>query len=79
MLFGGPPPKYTNGAGIGSIENDTWMVSLAGRFGQYPPTDEEGFFAFAKGLPTRRFYELIKDAENSGKGSPGLTPAQIRP
>jgi 2-polyprenyl-6-methoxyphenol hydroxylase-like FAD-dependent oxidoreductase len=63
MLFGGPPPKYTNGAGIGSIENDTWMVSLAGRFGQYPPTDEAGFFEFAKALPTKRFYELIKDAE----------------
>lgn len=63
MLFGGPPPKYTAGAGIGSIENDTWMVSLAGRFGVYPPTDEAGFFEFAKSLPTRRFYELIKDAE----------------
>ena len=63
MLFGGPPPKYPNGAGIGSIENDTWMVSLAGRFGQYPPTDEAGFFEFAKSLPTKRFYELLKDAE----------------
>jgi 2-polyprenyl-6-methoxyphenol hydroxylase-like FAD-dependent oxidoreductase len=63
MLFGGPPPEYTNGAGIGHIENDLWMVSIAGRFGDYPPTDEEGFFTFAKALPTRRFYELIKDAE----------------
>ena len=63
MLFGGPPPKYTDGAGIGSIENDTWMVSLAGRFGHYPPTDEAGFFDFAKTLPSKRFYELIKGAE----------------
>jgi 2-polyprenyl-6-methoxyphenol hydroxylase-like FAD-dependent oxidoreductase len=63
MLFGGPPPKFPNGAGIGTIENETWMVSLAGRFGQYPPTDEAGFFEFAKALPTKRFYELIKDAE----------------
>lgn len=63
MLFGGPPPKYTSGAGIGKIENDTWIVSLAGRFGVYPPSDEDGFFAFAKSLPTKRFYELIKDAE----------------
>jgi hypothetical protein len=63
MLFGGPPPKFTSAAGIGQIEHDTWMVSLAGRFGQYPPSDEDGFFAFAKSLPTRRFYELIKDAE----------------
>jgi 2-polyprenyl-6-methoxyphenol hydroxylase-like FAD-dependent oxidoreductase len=63
MLFGGPPPKYTSAAGIGSIEYDTWMVSLAGRFGVYPPTDEVGFFEFAKSLPTKRFYELIKDTE----------------
>ena len=63
MLFGGPAPKYTSGAGIGEIENDSWMVSVAGRFGQYPPSDEEGFMAFAKSLPTRRFYNLIKNAE----------------
>ncbi len=63
MLFGGPPPKFTNGAGIAEIENDTWIVSLAGRFGQYPPTDEDGFYTFAKSVPSHRFYELIKDAE----------------
>ena len=28
MLFGGPPPKYTDGAGIGSIENDTRIPVL---------------------------------------------------
>jgi 2-polyprenyl-6-methoxyphenol hydroxylase-like FAD-dependent oxidoreductase len=63
MLFGGPPPKFTSAGGIGEIEDDTWMVSLAGRFGQYPPTDVDGFYAFAKSLPTRRLHELIKDAE----------------
>jgi 2-polyprenyl-6-methoxyphenol hydroxylase-like FAD-dependent oxidoreductase len=63
MLFGGPPPKYTNGAGIGEIENDTWIVSVAGRFGDYPPSDPDGFMAFSQSLPTGRFYNLIKDAE----------------
>jgi 2-polyprenyl-6-methoxyphenol hydroxylase-like FAD-dependent oxidoreductase len=63
MLVGGPPPKFTNGGGIAEIENNTWIVSLAGRFGQYPPSDEEGFYAFAKSLPSRRLYDLIKDAE----------------
>jgi 2-polyprenyl-6-methoxyphenol hydroxylase-like FAD-dependent oxidoreductase len=63
MLFGGPPPKFTSAAGIGQIEHGTWIVSLAGRFGQYPPIDEDGFYAFAKSLPTHRFYELIKKAE----------------
>ena len=63
MLFGGLPPAHTRAAGLFEIEDRTWHVSLAGRFGDYPPTDEAGFMAFAKALPTPRLYELIKDAE----------------
>jgi hypothetical protein len=63
MLFGGPAPKYPNGGGISTIENDLWQVSLAGRFGDYPPSDHDGFFAFARDLPSSGLYERIKDAE----------------
>ena len=63
LLVGGPPPEHTRAAGLFEIENRTWHVSLAGRFGDYPPTDEDGFLAFAKSLPSARLYELIKDAE----------------
>jgi 2-polyprenyl-6-methoxyphenol hydroxylase-like FAD-dependent oxidoreductase len=63
LLVGGPPPQYTRAAGMFQIENRTWHVSLAGRFGDYPPTDEAGFLAFAKSLPSPRLYDLIKDAE----------------
>jgi len=63
LLVGGPPPEHTRAAGLFEIENRTWHVSLAGRFGDYPPTDESGFLAFAKALPSPRLYELIKDAE----------------
>ncbi|HEY2524049.1 MAG TPA: hypothetical protein VGI29_03245 [Candidatus Binataceae bacterium] len=63
LLVGGPPPQYTRAAGLFEIENRTWHVSLAGRFGDYPPTDETGFLAFAKSLPSPRLYDLIKDAE----------------
>jgi flavin-dependent dehydrogenase len=63
LLIGGPPPQYTRAAGLFEIENRTWHVSLAGRFGDYPPTDEAGFLAFAKSLPSPRLYDLIKDAE----------------
>jgi 2-polyprenyl-6-methoxyphenol hydroxylase-like FAD-dependent oxidoreductase len=38
-------------------------VTLAGRFGAYPPHDEAGFFAFAKSLYTPKLYHLIKDVE----------------
>jgi 2-polyprenyl-6-methoxyphenol hydroxylase-like FAD-dependent oxidoreductase len=63
LLFGGPPPEHTRAAGLFEIENHTWHVSLAGRFGDYPPTDEAGFLAFAKSLPSPMLHELIKDAE----------------
>jgi 2-polyprenyl-6-methoxyphenol hydroxylase-like FAD-dependent oxidoreductase len=63
ILVGGPPPRYTRGGGLFEIENHVWHVSLAGRFGDYPPTDEEGFLAFAKDLPSSRIYDLIKNAE----------------
>ena len=61
--FFGTAPHFPNGAGLEQIENDTWLVSLGGRFGEYPPTDEDGFLAFAKSLHTQRLYEIIKDAE----------------
>jgi 2-polyprenyl-6-methoxyphenol hydroxylase-like FAD-dependent oxidoreductase len=63
VLVGGSPPSHPSGGGLFLIENDVWHVSLAGRFGQYPPTDEAGFMAFAKTLPSPRLYELIHDTE----------------
>jgi 2-polyprenyl-6-methoxyphenol hydroxylase-like FAD-dependent oxidoreductase len=63
MAFLGPPPAFPNAAIMEIIEGDTWHATLAGRFGDYPPRDEAGFFAFAKSLPSPRLYELIKDAE----------------
>jgi 2-polyprenyl-6-methoxyphenol hydroxylase-like FAD-dependent oxidoreductase len=62
-LYGGPPPKFTRGGALVQIENNVWLVSLAGRFGDYPPQDEAGFLAFAAALPTPKLYEVIKGAE----------------
>lgn len=62
ILVGGPPPDV-RGAGLFEIEEDVWHLSLAGRFGDYPPTDEAGFMAFARSLPSPALYEMIKDAE----------------
>ena len=63
LLFTGQPPDFPNGAILEIIENDTWHVTLVGRFGNYPPHDAEGFLAFAKSLHTPKLYHLIKDAE----------------
>ena len=58
-----PSPQFPLAAIMGEIEDRTWHVSLAGRFGNYPPTDEEGFLMFAKSLPNQKLYDLINDAE----------------
>jgi 2-polyprenyl-6-methoxyphenol hydroxylase-like FAD-dependent oxidoreductase len=63
ILVGGAPPKHVRAAGLFEIENKAWHVSLAGRFGDYPPTDEKGFMKFAEELPSPVIYEAIKDAE----------------
>jgi 2-polyprenyl-6-methoxyphenol hydroxylase-like FAD-dependent oxidoreductase len=44
------PPHTSRMAVMFPIEGDRWMVTLAGANGDHPPTDEEGFLAFARGL-----------------------------
>jgi 2-polyprenyl-6-methoxyphenol hydroxylase-like FAD-dependent oxidoreductase len=60
------------------IEGDLWHVTLAGRFGDYPPHDEAGFLAFAKSLRTARLYELIKDAERVADITTYRYPTAVR-
>ncbi|HTY54737.1 MAG TPA: hypothetical protein VMB26_06040 [Candidatus Binataceae bacterium] len=63
LIFVGPPPRFANGAILEQIEHNTWHVSLGGRFGDYPPTDDEGFRAFTRSLPNPKLYDYLKDAE----------------
>ena len=65
--FFGPPPDHIRAALMEEIEDRTWHLTLAGRFGDYPPSDEEGFFAFAQSLPTPKLYDLIKDAKRAAE------------
>lgn len=57
------PPHEKRGGLVFPIEDDCWMVSLAGRLRDYPPADEAGFLEFARSLPDASLYEAIKDAE----------------
>lgn len=57
------PPEFTRGGVAFPLEGDRWMVTLAGLGGDYPPTDEAGFLAFARSLRSPALYESIKDAE----------------
>jgi hypothetical protein len=45
------------------MEGDRWHVTLIGIAGDYPPTDESGFLAFARSLPDQQLYLAIKGAQ----------------
>ncbi len=44
-----PPDTRRTGVMV-PIEDDRWLLTLAGADGDMPPTDEDGFVAFARGL-----------------------------
>jgi flavin-dependent dehydrogenase len=44
------------------VEGGRWLVSLVGGDGQYPPTDEAGFLAFARRLRSPALYTAIEGA-----------------
>lgn len=49
------------------IEGDRWIVTLAGSHGDHPPTDDEGYLAWARTLPTGDIADLIRDEEPLGQ------------
>jgi hypothetical protein len=59
----GPPPEMMRGALMEEIEGGVWLLSLGGRFGEYPPADEEGFLAFARSLHTPILHDMIQGLE----------------
>ena len=70
LAFFGPAPRYTSGAYLAAIEDGQWILTLVGRFGAYPPTDEAGFLAFAASLHTPLLHNLVKDAERVAEIAP---------
>ena len=57
------PDSGTRGGVLFPLEGDRWHVTLIGMAKDYPPTDEEGYWAFARSLPDPLLYEVIKEAE----------------
>jgi 2-polyprenyl-6-methoxyphenol hydroxylase-like FAD-dependent oxidoreductase len=56
------PPNRRMGIAM-AVEDGRWIVTLAGILGDHPPLDDDGFLAFAAGLPTRVVHDLIARAE----------------
>jgi short chain dehydrogenase len=57
------PPDDPRGGIVVPVEGGRWLVSLLGGDGDYPPTDEAGFLAFARSLRSPALYEAIAAAE----------------
>jgi hypothetical protein len=46
----GPTPERLRGGVLARLEDDTWMLTLAGMLGDHPPTDPAGLVRFARSL-----------------------------
>jgi 2-polyprenyl-6-methoxyphenol hydroxylase-like FAD-dependent oxidoreductase len=58
----GPPPDFVKRGYVCAIEGDRLLVSLIGRF-IHPPTDDQGFFDFAKSLHSPLICQIIEETE----------------
>jgi 2-polyprenyl-6-methoxyphenol hydroxylase-like FAD-dependent oxidoreductase len=56
-------PQHPRTGALQALEGDRWMLTLAGILGDHPPTDPDGFLAFARSLRFPDIHEAIRDAE----------------
>ena len=57
------PPERKRGAILFKVEDNRWLVTLIGRAGDQPPSDEPGFLEFACSLQVPIIYDAICVAE----------------
>jgi 2-polyprenyl-6-methoxyphenol hydroxylase-like FAD-dependent oxidoreductase len=78
MVNVAPTPERPIACGMLAQEGNTWLVTLAGYFGDYPPIDEAGFLAFARRLPTADVYDVISIARPLSAPVPFRFPSNQR-
>ncbi|MGH7913684.1 MAG: NAD(P)/FAD-dependent oxidoreductase, partial [Candidatus Binataceae bacterium] len=78
VFITGPAPTFTRRCYLIRIENGSLLVSLIGRFGDYPPTDREGFLAFAKELHSDLAWRILKDGEQLSPVAHHRFPASVQ-
>ena len=73
-----PTPEGKRGGVMLAQEGDRWTVTLIAHFGGSAPGELAGFIEFARDLPARYIYDVVREAEPIGE--PALTrfPASIR-
>ena len=71
-------PHQKRGGVLLAQEGDRWILTLIGMLGDFPPTDEAGFLAFARSLPTPDLYDVISQAEPLSEITPHKYPSSLR-
>jgi 2-polyprenyl-6-methoxyphenol hydroxylase-like FAD-dependent oxidoreductase len=64
LVIGDPPDSRL--AACFPMEGDRWMVTLCGYHGDHAPSDDAGFLAFAKQLPSQVIADVIERCEPIG-------------
>ena len=64
VVLAGPPTGRQ--AVAFPLEGQRWIVTLAGLHGERPPTDDAGFLAFARSLPSPEIAELVESSAPLG-------------
>src|SRR5262249_10220310 len=78
IFITGPAPDYTRRGYVITIEDKTLLVSMIGRFGDYPPTDREGYLAFAKELHSDLACRVIAGSEQLSRIAHHRFPASVQ-
>jgi len=63
IMLQAKPPQAVRTGYLFQIAPDRWRLSVMGAGRDYPPTDEDGFLAFVRGLRSPIIYEAIAAAE----------------
>ena len=71
-------PGHPRTGGLQLLEGGRWMLTLGGILGDHPPTDPDGFLAFARSLPFPDLYETVRDAEPLDEPVAFRFPASVR-
>lgn len=64
--FTGPYPGLPIGAFLLALEDDTFMLTTGGIYGETPPMDDDGLVDLAGKLPTRDFTDFLRTATRTG-------------
>ncbi len=78
LMIGADPVRNPRTGLIFPIEGERWIVALGGRGDDAPPTDEEGYLAFARSLEAPDLYQILRGAQPLSSITPYRFPSNLR-